>query len=80
MWRDNLAPNRRQCATSFGRHGPKHPSVAQSLETYAVLPCETGRTTEADKTQARTRVPPVDYGDKLQAPSSPIFRRILLHR
>ena len=35
--------------------GPEHPDVATSLENYAALLRETGRTAEADKMEARAR-------------------------
>ncbi len=35
--------------------GPNHPHVATSLENYAVLLRETGRTAEADKMAARAK-------------------------
>ncbi len=35
--------------------GPEHPDVAKSLENYAALLRETGRTTEATEMEARTK-------------------------
>ncbi len=35
--------------------GPAHPNVAASLENYAALLRETGRTSEADKMEARAK-------------------------
>ena len=35
--------------------GPEHPNVATSLENYAALLRETGRTAEADKLEARAK-------------------------
>ena len=36
--------------------GPNHPHVATSLENYAALLRESGRTAEADKMEARAKV------------------------
>jgi hypothetical protein len=35
--------------------GPEHPNVATSLENYAALLRETGRTCEANKVEARAK-------------------------
>ena len=46
---------RRSLAIREKALGPEHPNVAQGLENYAALLRATGRTSEADKMEARAK-------------------------